>query len=59
MTDTGKLLVALITIRDMPMPEQDDMLSANMRQIAKEALKVHVANALDLTPEENIAIRNI
>ena len=43
----------------MPMPEQDDMLSANMRQIAKEALKVHVANALDLTPEENIAIRNI
>lgn len=29
---------ALLAIRDMPIPEQDNMLSANMRKIAVEAL---------------------
>jgi hypothetical protein len=32
-------LAALLAIRDMPIPEQDNMLSANMRKIAADALK--------------------
>lgn len=30
---------ALLAIRDMPIPEQDNIISANMRQIAREALQ--------------------
>ena len=29
---------ALETIRDMPLPEQDNMISANMRKVAKDIL---------------------
>lgn len=31
-------LAALLAIRDMPLPEQDNMISANMRKIAADAL---------------------
>lgn len=31
-------MAALLAIRDMPIPEQDNMLSANMRKIAADAL---------------------
>lgn len=31
---------ALVVIAELPMPEQDDMLSANMRQLAISALAV-------------------
>jgi hypothetical protein len=34
-----KLSVALESIRDMPIPEQDNMVAANMREIARAALK--------------------
>jgi hypothetical protein len=38
MREEARLRVALMAIRDMPMSEQDDMLSANMRKIAADAL---------------------
>lgn len=34
----GKLHAALETIATLPMPEQDNMLSANMRKIAADAI---------------------
>lgn len=33
-----KMQVALLTIRDLPFPEQDNMISANMRRIATDTL---------------------
>lgn len=36
-------LAALLAIRDMPIPEQDNMLSANMRKIAADALAADAA----------------
>jgi hypothetical protein len=36
-----RLRQALVCIRDLPIPEQDNMLSANMRAIAAEAVKIH------------------
>jgi hypothetical protein len=35
-----RLRLALRTIRDLPIPEQDNMIAANMRAIAREALKL-------------------
>lgn len=32
-------LFALLAIHDMPLPEQDNMISANMRKIALAAIK--------------------
>ncbi len=37
-----RLRDALRMIANLPMPEQDDMLSANMRKIASEALSIVV-----------------
>jgi hypothetical protein len=34
----GSLVEALKQIRDLPIPEQDNMLAANMREIARAAL---------------------
>lgn len=36
--ENRRIKSALRTIADMPMPEQDNMLSANMRKVASEAL---------------------
>ena len=38
MNEITVLREALIVIRDMPIPEQDNMLSASMRKVAAEAL---------------------
>lgn len=39
------LMMALTAIRDLPLPEQDNMVSANMRRIAAEALAASAARA--------------
>lgn len=43
-TPAAPMKIALRAIRDLPMPEQDNMLSANMRGIARFALEVYAAN---------------
>ena len=39
MDKSQRFSLALKTIAEMPIPEQDNMIAANMRLIAKEALK--------------------
>jgi len=39
--DNRRLHVALRLIADMPMPEQDNMLSGNMRKVAVDVLAHH------------------
>ncbi len=38
------LLRALLIIRDMPIPEQDNMVAANMRKVARDALAEDATN---------------